>query len=52
MGLVQFNMINTTALPRVDVLYAHQDMDHGLLLGAILLGAERLVVAGMGAGGV
>lgn len=51
-GLVQFDLANTTALPKVDILYAHQDMDPELFLSAILLGAEGLVVAGMGAGGV
>ncbi|KAK4504954.1 hypothetical protein PRZ48_002917 [Zasmidium cellare] len=51
-GLVYFDLANATTLPKIDVLYAHQDMDPELASGAVLLGAEGLVVAGMGAGGV
>lgn len=43
---------NATGLPKVDVLYAHEDMDPELATIAVAGGAEGIVFAGVGAGGV
>jgi L-asparaginase len=39
-----------TALPRVDILYAHASMPVDLIEASVSLGARGLVVAGMGNG--
>lgn len=51
-GSTYFDLTNMTTLPKVDILYAHQEMDPELFQAAVLLGAEGLVMAGVGAGGV
>lgn len=51
-GQPYFNISKVTDLPLVDILYAHQDMDVKLAASAILGGAEGVVFAGMGAGGL
>lgn len=38
------------ALPQVDVLYAHQELNVGLFKASIDLGAQGIVLAGLGAG--
>lgn len=50
-GKPLFDVTGVTALPRVDVLYGHQDLDPELARAAVASGAEGLVLAGMGAGG-
>lgn len=51
LGKPLFDVAGVTALPRVDVLYGHQDLDPELARAAVASGAEGLVLAGMGAGG-
>lgn len=51
-GLTYFNLCNITTLPKIDILYVHQDMDPQLFPSAVLFGAEGLIVAGAGAGGM
>ena len=41
---------NVTSLPRVDVIYAHSNMDATLIDAAIAAGAKGVVVAGVGDG--
>ncbi|KAL4915660.1 Asparaginase/glutaminase [Aspergillus aurantiobrunneus] len=41
-----------TAIPRVDILYAYEDMHSDLLYSAVENGAKGIVVAGEGAGGI
>ncbi|KAF7192655.1 L-asparaginase 2-4 [Pseudocercospora fuligena] len=50
-GLKHFDISNKTDLPKVDILYSHQDMDPSLFASAYTAGAEGLVFAGVGAGG-
>ncbi|KAI5369578.1 Putative asparaginase/glutaminase, L-asparaginase, Asparaginase/glutaminase-like superfamily [Septoria linicola] len=52
MGQPYFDVSNLTSLPQIDILYAHQDMDAQLTSLAVAGGAEGLVFAGMGAGGL
>ncbi|RGP70608.1 l-asparaginase [Fusarium sporotrichioides] len=40
----------SSALPQVDVLYAYQELSVGMFQAAIDLGAQGIVLAGMGAG--
>jgi L-asparaginase len=45
-----FNASERTSLPKVSILYGHQDMDVGLLEAAVASGAEGIVVACTGDG--
>lgn len=51
-GRVVFDVRNTTQLAQVDVLYSHQDMDPYLFNATVEGGAEGIVYAGVGAGGM
>jgi L-asparaginase len=51
-GATHFNVANTTDLAQVDILYAHQDMAPELAELAVASGAQGLIFAGMGAGGI
>jgi L-asparaginase len=51
-GATYFNLANTTDLAQIDILYAHQDMAPDLASYAVASGAQGLVFAGMGAGGL
>jgi L-asparaginase len=46
----EFSIEGMTALPRVDVLYAHSDMSADLIDAAVKLGAKGIVMAGVGDG--
>jgi L-asparaginase len=46
----EFSVQGRDALPRVDILYAHANMDPGLVDAAIKDGAKGLVIAGVGDG--
>lgn len=46
------NVAGVDAIPRVDILYAYEDMHSDLLYSAIENGAKGIVVAGEGAGGI
>lgn len=45
-----FTLDGVTALPRVDIVYAHAGMDGALIEAAVAAGARGLVVAGVGNG--
>ncbi|WP_267846684.1 asparaginase [Robbsia betulipollinis] len=47
-GLPYFDLGGIAALPRVDILYSHQDEDPGYIDHAIASGARGIVVAGTG----
>lgn len=51
-GRTVFDVSNTTTLAQVDIIYAHQDMDPTLFSAAVEGGAQGIVYAGVGAGGV
>ncbi|KAJ8116928.1 hypothetical protein OPT61_g1759 [Boeremia exigua] len=51
-GRVVFDVSNATSLAQVDILYAHQDMDTALFNASAAAGAEGIVYAGVGAGGM
>jgi L-asparaginase len=51
-GATHFNVENTTDLATVDILYAHQDMAPELAELAVAAGAQGIIFAGMGAGGL
>lgn len=51
-GRVVFDVSNVTALAKVDVLYAHQDMSPALWNASVEAGAKGIVYAGVGAGGM
>jgi L-asparaginase len=51
-GRVVFNVTDVTDLAQVDILYAHQDMDPLLFNASVQAGAQGLVFAGVGAGGL
>ena len=51
-GRVVFNVSNITDLARVDILYAHQNMNPTLFNASVVSGAEGIVYAGVGAGGM
>lgn len=51
-GRVTFDVSNTTSLAQVDILYSHQDMDPYLFNATIEGGADGIVYAGVGAGGM
>jgi L-asparaginase len=46
----EFSVKGVTAMPRVDVLYAHADMSADLIDAAVKLGARGIVIAGVGDG--
>lgn len=46
----QFSIANVTALPRVDILYAHANMSTDLIDAAVANGAKGIVLAGVGDG--
>ncbi|CAN8103243.1 unnamed protein product [Discula destructiva] len=50
-GKPYFDVTGIAALPQVDVLYGHQDLNPALATAAVASGAKGLVLAGMGAGG-
>ncbi|KAF1993058.1 L-asparaginase [Amniculicola lignicola CBS 123094] len=51
-GRTVFNVSEVSDLAKVDILYAHQDMDPALFNASIAAGAEGIVYAGVGAGGL
>ena len=46
----EFNVSNVTALPRVDIIYAHANMSPDIISSAVEKGAKGLVIAGVGDG--
>jgi L-asparaginase len=46
----EFSIAGRTTLPKVEVIYAHSNMDDGLIQAAIKNGAKGLVIAGVGDG--
>ncbi|KAJ4352294.1 uncharacterized protein N0V89_007642 [Didymosphaeria variabile] len=51
-GATHFDLTNTTSLAQVDILYVHQDVDPALFNASYAAGAEGIVFAGVGAGGI
>ncbi|THZ08500.1 L-asparaginase [Aureobasidium pullulans] len=51
-GKPNFNASSLVQLPKVDILYAHIDMDPALVNASIAAGAKGIVFAGTGAGNV
>ncbi|KAI2603590.1 L-asparaginase [Hypoxylon fragiforme] len=51
LGKPYFDVMNTTCLPQVDILFGHQVLNPTLASAAVESGAKGLVLAGMGAGG-
>ena len=47
-----FDISSVESLPRIDIIYAHQDADSELFNAAIEAGAEGIVIAGVGNGNV
>ena len=46
----EFSLNGATALPRVDIIMAHENMDGALIDAAVAAGAKGLVIAGVGNG--
>ena len=46
----EFSIANVTALPRVDIIYAHANMSPDLIDAAVANGAKGIVLAGVGDG--
>jgi L-asparaginase len=46
----EFSLKGVTALPRVDIIMAHENMDGALIDAAVAAGAKGLVIAGVGNG--
>lgn len=46
----EFSLDGVTALPRVDIVMAHENMDGALIVAAAKAGAKGIVVAGVGNG--
>ena len=46
----EFNVAANTVLPRVDIIYATENMDGALINAAVAAGAKGLVIAGVGNG--
>jgi L-asparaginase len=46
----EFSIDGVTSLPRVDIIYAHANMDGKLIEAAVAAGAKGIVVAGVGNG--
>jgi L-asparaginase len=49
-GKSEFTVTNVSALPRVDIIYAHANMSTDLIDAAVKNGAKGLVIAGVGDG--
>lgn len=47
-----FNISSVDSLPQIDILYSHQDQNPGLPSASVALGAQGLVYAGNGDGGI
>lgn len=48
----EFNVKKITTLPKVDILYAHQNQDAGMVDYLVDAGAKAIIVAGVGDGNV
>jgi L-asparaginase len=46
----EFSLDGVTALPRVDIVYAHENADGALVRAAVAAGAKGIVLAGVGDG--
>ena len=46
----EFSLDGVTALPRVDIIMAHENMDGALINAAVAAGAKGVVIAGVGNG--
>jgi len=46
----EFSLSGVTALPRVDIIMAHENMDGALIDAAVTAGAKGIVIAGVGNG--
>jgi L-asparaginase len=46
----EFSIANVSALPRVDIIYAHANMSPDIITSAVQNGAKGLVIAGVGDG--
>jgi len=46
----EFSIANVSALPRVDIIYAHANMSPDIISSAVSNGAKGLVIAGVGDG--
>ena len=46
----EFSLDKVTALPRVDIIMAHENMDGALIDAAVAAGAQGVVIAGVGNG--
>jgi len=46
----EFSLQGVTALPRVDIVMAHENMDGALINAAVAAGAKGIVIAGVGNG--
>jgi L-asparaginase len=46
----EFSVAGRTTLPRVDIIYAHSNMDDAMIKAALQAGAQGLVIAGVGDG--
>ena len=46
----EFSLQGVTALPRVDIIMAHENMDGALIDAAAAAGAKGIVIAGVGNG--
>jgi len=46
----EFSLTEVTALPRVDIIMAHENMDGALIDAAVAAGAKGVVIAGVGNG--
>jgi len=46
----EFSVTGVTALPRVDIIYAHANMSPDIITSAVTNGAKGLVIAGVGDG--
>jgi L-asparaginase len=46
----EFSVTDRNALPRVDIIYAHANMDDTMIKAALQAGAKGLVIAGVGDG--
>ncbi|CAI6271480.1 unnamed protein product [Periconia digitata] len=51
-GRTHFSLANITSLAPIDILYAHQDMNPALFNASYASGAQGIVYAGVGAGGM
>jgi len=51
-GKTAISLDNVTSIPRVDILFAYENMHNDTLYSAISNGAKGIVIAGAGAGGV